>query len=87
MTVVVVVLVVVTADDAAVVRVPGQWLTAARDGLRALRGGGRDGKTQMEMQIRKQACWLYTNVGTAVSVAVIVLFARKVQLSWVQSSD
>lgn len=38
-------------------------------------GGGRDGKTQMEMQIRKQACWLYTNVATAVSVAMIVLLA------------
>lgn len=38
-------------------------------------GGGRDGKTQMEMQIRKQACWLHINVATAVSVAVIVLFA------------
>lgn len=43
--------------------------TAARDGAR----GGRDGNSQMEMQIRKQACWLHVNVATAASVAMILL--------------
>lgn len=67
----VVVWVVVTADDAAVVRVPGQWVDGRKRWGEG--GGSRDGNSQMEMQIRKQACWLHVNVATAASVAMILL--------------
>lgn len=48
--------------------------SGCRDGRKRWgEGGGRDGNSQMERQIRKQACWLHVNVATAASVAMILL--------------